>query len=448
MKQSSAAIGLLGFGLTACNVVPDFQTPPAEVPSEWRHSQADTGGQIDPQWWQAFQSRELDGLIQNALAYNKDLAAAAQRVEQARAQAKIAGADLWPAIGLSGSYAASHNAYGETQKRSGDFAVAYEVDLWGANRAKRDAGLSRWQSQVFARDALQLVLMAGVGQSYFSLLAVDQRIGIAEEFLQNAAEVLAIVEARLQSGAVSAVDLAQQQAELASARASLDALLQQKALAQNALAILLGRPPQTLALSEEVFTSINLPDINPLQPGSLLQRRPDIRQGEMLLKAANADIGVALAAFYPKLQLNLDTLLASPQPAGVAVNMLAGLAQPLFLGGRLEGGLANARARYQELLENYRQTVLTAYKEVEDAAAIRANSSRRMQALSEAEASARQAYLLSKERYRVGAIDYQTLLTTQRSLLSAQNNRVLARLDVLVAMVQLYKALGGGWQAS
>lgn len=433
--------------LTACNVVPDFQQPPAEVPADWRATEADAESQVDPEWWKAFGSDELDRLVQDALTYNNDLAAATQRIEQARAQAKIAGTDLWPSVGVAGDYAAIHNNLGETRKRSGDFFVAYEVDLWGKNRAKRDAGKSRLFSEVFARDALKLVVMADVAQTYFSRLAINERIAIAREFLQNVADVLAIVEARFASGAVSAVDVAQQKTELASARASLDLLLQQQNLTDNALAILLGRPPQQLALTEEPFAAVQMPGIKPLQPGSLLQRRPDIRQIEMLLKAANADIGIALAAFYPSLQLNLDTLLASPQPAGVALTMAAGLTQPLFQGGRLEGGLENAKARNAELVESYQQTVLTVFKEVEDAAAIRNNSTRRMRALSDAEASAREAYRLSKERYRVGAIDYQTLLNTQRSLLTAQNNRVLARLDVLVAMVQLYKALGGGWQA-
>lgn len=434
--------------LVACNLVPEFESPAAPVPPDWRQVPADAGSRVDPQWWTAFGSAQLDRLIREALAHNNDLAAAKQRIEQARAQAKIAGADLWPSVGISGDYSAKHDDLGETQKRSGAFAVAYEVDLWGANRAKRDAGQSRLYAEIYARDALGLVVMSDVGQSYFTCLALSERIDIAREFLQNLNEVLAIVEARFASGAVSAVDVAQQKTELASARADLDLLTQQYVLAENAVAILLGRPPQQLSLSPERFAAVKMPDIKLAQPASLLQRRPDIAQLEMQLKAANADIGIARAAFYPKLQFNFDTLLASPQPAGIALTTAAGLAQPLFQGGRLEGGLENARARNAELLETYQQTVLTAFKEVEDAAAIRRNSTRRMQALVDAEASAREAYRLSMERYRVGTIDYQALLNTQRSLLTAQNNRVQARLDVLVALVQLYKALGGGWTLS
>ncbi len=433
--------------LTACNLVPDFKAPSADLSETWRYGEGGVYGQVDPTWWKTFGSDTLDGLIDEALAFNNDLAAASWRIEQARAQAKIAGADLWPAIGIAGSYSSVHNHQGESQKKSADLAVSYEVDLWGANRAKRDAGRSLWLSEVFTRDAFKLVMMADVGQTYFTWLSINERIGIATEFLQNVTEVLAIVEARFQTGAVSAIDLAQQRTELAAAKANLDLLKQQQALTENALAILLGRPPQRSISSSERFVSVAMPEIEMLQPGSLLQRRPDLRQIELQLKAANAEIGIALAAFYPKLQLNLDALLAAPQPAGLALTMLAGLAQPLFQGGRLEGGLEYARARNAELIETYQQTLLVALKEVEDAAAIKANSSRRLQALTEVQASAEAAYRLSLDRYRVGAIDFQTLLNTQRTLLTAQNNRVQARLDVLIAMVQLYKALGGGWAA-
>lgn len=432
---------------SACNLVPAWQSPPVELPAEWRQDVSAANRDIDPSWWRAFASDRLDRMVAQALAYNNDLAAAGQRVEQARAQAKIAGANLWPTIGLSGDLAGTHNRLGETDKQSIQAAVAYEVDLWGANRARRDAGKARLFSEVFARDALRLVVMADVGRGYFNLLAIQERKRIAEAYLQNLSDVLAIVEARFQAGAVSAVDVAQQQSELATAKANLDLLQQQQVLAENVLAILLGQAPQALDVAGESFAGVKLPSFQPLQPGTLLQRRPDLRQVEMELKAANADVGIALAAFYPKLQLNLDTLLANPQPAGLALNMAAGLAQPLFQGGRLEGGLESARARYAEWVEIYQQTLLTALKEVEDAAAIRRQSGLRMQALAEAVDKAAEAYRLSQERYRVGAIDFQTLLNTQRSLLTAQNSQVQAKLDVLQAMVQLYKALGGGWQA-
>lgn len=429
-------------------MVTDFQLPVTDVPAQWREQIPASGGEIDPQWWKAFDSLELNRLIDTALAYNNDLAAAAQRVEQARAQAKIAGAELWPAVGLSGGVNNTHNNLGDTQKESGQLSVAYEVDLWGKNRAKRDAGQARLLSEVYARDALQLVLMADVAQAYFNLLATQERKRIASDFLQNVDDVLVIVQARFQAGAISAVDVAQQQTERASARASLDLVIQQQLLAENTLAILLGQSPQNRTVALELLAQLAVPVINPLQPSSLLQRRPDVRQIEMQLQAANADIGIALAGFYPKLQLNLDTILANPQPAGLALAMAANLVQPLFQGGRLEGGLENAKARNAELVEIYQQTLLTAFKEVEDAAAIKRQATMRLQALAEAVNKADEAYRIAQDQYRVGAIDYQTLLNTQRSLLTAKNNLVQAQLDFMVALAQLYKALGGGWVAA
>jgi NodT family efflux transporter outer membrane factor (OMF) lipoprotein len=435
--------------LTACNLVPDFQRPGVETPAQW-HDVGLTKQQsaVDPQWWRAFGSAQLNHLITESLLYNNDLAAARQRVEQARAQAKIAGANLWPSVGLQGDVANTHNNIGNTQKETGQFIVAYEVDLWGANRARRDAGSARLLSSVFTRDALQLVVMSNVGQAYFNLLALAETKRIATEFLENVTNALAIVEARYQAGAVSALDVVQQQTELATARANLDLQTQQYTLAENALTILLGHPAQSMSFSAERFFDMQLPAVNALQPAALLERRPDVRQAEMELIAANADIGIARAAFYPKLQLNLDTLIASPQPAGVALAVASSLTQPLFQGGRLEGGFENAKARNLELVETYRKTILTAFKDVEDAAAVRSNSTRRLQALADAVDKAQQAYQLSLDRYRLGLIDYQTLLSTQRSLLTAENSQVQARQDVLVAMVQLYQALGGGWSSN
>lgn len=439
-------IGLSTLLMTACSLVPPYQRPSVETPKQWRDTGLTTQKTaVDPHWWQAFGSSRLNQLMTEALLYNNDISAAKQRIEQARAQAKIAGAPLWPSVGVQGNFSDTHDDNGDLQTEAGQFTAAYVVDLWGANRAGRDAGAALLLNAVFARDALQLVVMSNVGQAYFNLSAAIERQRITSAFLTNVNQVLAVIEARFQAGAVSAVDVAQQQTQLANARANLDLLNQQITLAENALAILLGHPPRQSTTGVDHFYDLTLPASEAMQPANLLERRPDVRQVEMQLIAANANIGVARAAFYPKLQLNLNTLLAAPQPSGIALTMASSLTQPLFQGGLLEGGLENANARKAELVELYRKTLLTAFKEVEDAAAIRSNSSRRFQALTDAVDKAKQAYALSLERYRLGAIDYQTLLSTQLSLLNAQNSQVQARQDVLIAMVQLYQALGGGW---
>jgi NodT family efflux transporter outer membrane factor (OMF) lipoprotein len=438
-------ISLLALGLSACNVTPDFVKPSVEMPEKWRNENSVANKTVvDSKWWQTFGSPELNQLIPQAIAYNNDLAAAQQRVEQAKAQAKIAGANLYPMLGIQGNTAHNVDETGEIGKQNASFTVSYEVDLWGKNKAAQEAGSTRLLSQVFARDALQLVVMSNVSQAYFNLLALRERQQIASAFLQNVNDVLTIINARFKAGAVSELDVVQQKTELANAKASLDLLNQQYALAENALAILLGKPPQATK-NTEPFLTVQMPKFELLQPANLLERRPDIRQIEMELLAANADIGIARAAFYPKLQLNLDTILATPQPAGIAASLAAGLVQPIFQGGRLDGNLEYANARQAELVETYRKTVLTAFKEVEDAVVIRTNSTRRLKMLSEAVDNATQSYQLSLQRYRIGLIDYQVLLNTQRSLLTAENSKVQARLDVLVALVQIYQALGGGF---
>lgn len=445
-KRLALTSGLAAaLALAGCNLQTDYRRPRIDTPDTWHQAAATGAAPVDPQWWRAFASAELDRLLAQALAYNNDLAAAEQRIAQARAQARIAGAGLWPAAGLGGSYTDNRNELTDTQKASGQFDIAYEVDLWGANRARRDAGSARMLSRIFARDALQLVVMADVGQTYFTLLAIRERRQIASDFLDTATAILGIIEARQRAGAAYALEVAQQKTVQANARASLDLLVQQQVLAENALAILLGQAPQQLALAPAAFADLQIPQIGAEQPAALLQRRPDIGQLEMELIAANADIAAARAAFYPKLQLSMNSLLSSPQPGGVAVALAAGLAQPLFQGGRLQGAFDNAVAVNAELAETYRKTVLTAFKEVEDAAATHANSGRRLEALQTAVEQAKLALQISRDRYRLGAVDYQALLNAQSSYLNTENSRVQARLEVLVAQVQMYKALGGGW---
>lgn len=445
--NAAAMLALLSLA-TGCNLLTDYQRPNLDAPLHWRDAPQAGATRVDRQWWRAFASEALNELIGDALAYNNDLAAARQRIEQARAQAKIAGADLWPNAGLAGDFSDNRNSSTDTQSTSGQFDIAYEVDLWGANRARRDAGDARMLGAVFAHDALQLVVMADVAQAYFDLLAIRERRLIASDFLETVGAILTIIEARQRAGSAYELEVAQQRSAHANARAGLDLLIQQETLAENSLAILLGRAPHQLHLAPERFADLATPDIAAEQPATLLQRRPDIGQLEMELMAANADVAVARAAFYPKLQLSLGSVLANPQPAGVAATLAAGLTQPLFQGGRLDGALDYALAANGELVETYRKTVLTAFKEVEDAAATFANSNLRLQALRNAAEQADLAYRISQDRYRLGAADYQALLNAQGSYLTIENNRVQARLEVLSAQVRMFKALGGGWSLS
>jgi NodT family efflux transporter outer membrane factor (OMF) lipoprotein len=444
--------GLALVCLGACSLVPDYRRPEFELPADWSfRDQAKPGAaNLSSRWWEAFGDSELNRLIPTALSGNLDLAAAANRVQQARAQARIAGAPLWPDASLSALGDDEFNDLPRGDEHSGEFGlnVNYEVDLWGRLRADRDAALTRQQSADYLRKALRLVVMADVAQAYFQVVSLSEQQKIALDNIRNAREILRIVDIRFQLGAVSALDLAQQKTELAGQISQLELLRQQTRVARNALAILLGLAPQQLQFQARAIDAIAVPKLRAPAPGRLLDSRPDIRQAELELVAANTDIGVARAAFYPRLQLGLETLFstgAAPQPAGVILALAGELTQPIFQGGRLEGELDRTEARHDELLQNYHKTILIAFQEVEDAVVIRKQSELRAKALRVAVTEAGKAYGLSLDLYEAGARDFQTVLTAQRNLLDSQSALVQANEQILSATVLIYRALGGGW---
>lgn len=458
--------GLMAFVVTfaaGCSLVPEYHRPEAITADQWKNSPETLPKKEMPialNWWQKFSAPELDRLMAVALSNNLDLAAARERVEQFRALAKMAGSPLWPAINATGSYEFNDSTNSGSTRSNvnrtnsgnslwmGQWNMSYEVDLWGALRAGRDSAKNALLSSQFTLEALRLVVMGDVAQSYFAIVALKERKGIAEKNLRNLNEVLAIIVARFEAGGTSGLEVAQQQTEVANASAAITQLDQQIAQAENALAVLLGYAPQqfkVLAISLNVF---QIPKANIAKPTRLLDRRPDIRSAETQLIAAHADIGKARAAFYPRLQLGADNIFTAAtlsQPAGIAIALASSLTAPIFQGGRLEGELERTLARRTELLESYRKTLLTAYQEVEDALALGQQATRRRESLLSAVAHASEAYRLARDRYLAGATDYQTLLNVQRSWLNAQDSEVQAHVDILTASVRLFKALGSGW---
>jgi len=450
IKQGIFGVLLL---LAGCSLVPDYQRPADAAPGAWKNQtpKPTHGATISPDWWKLFGSAELDRLMTEALVNNRDLTAAMQRIDQFRALAKIAGAPLLPAVGAIGRhlYTDSTRSGPGQNTLEGQWNLSYEVDLWGRLRAGRDSARALLDNSRFSYDALRLTVMGDVAQSYFTLLGLRERRRIALDNLKNIRDVLDIIASRFEAGAATALDVAQQQTERANAAAAVARLDQDIAQSENALAVLLGRPPQQFEPRSQSLQGIQIPGADPARPAALFEQRPDIRSAEAELIAAHADIGVARAAFYPKLELNADnifTVALMSQPAGIGVALASSLTQPIFQGGRLEGELERTKARRDELVEIYRQTILTAYREVEDALALGSQAARRREDLLLSVDSARQAYELGRERYLAGATDYQTLLNVQRSLLTAQDSEVQAHTDVLTASVLLYKALGGGWR--
>lgn len=440
-------------GLAACSMVPEYQAPVVEAPSQWRGevAQADV---IDAAWWSRFGHVPLEEAVKLSLVQNLDLTAALQRIERARAEAKIAGADLYPSVGASGDVARDYNdpsrgaSTSQSSYRMGA-SVSYEVDLWGRNRASLSSAEAQLQATEYDRDALALIVASDVALTYAEIMALNQRQQVAKEQLAAIRDVMRIVEVRFKEGMADALQVAQQRTVLASIDANLAELERQRISAVNRLAVLLGEAPQTAVPPDAVLSLVTVPEVAPLQPAALLARRPDLRREEAGLRAANADIGVARAALFPSVSIGLSAGLAA-NPASAAASTAAGLIAsifaPLFQGGRLEGGVEASEARKAELVELYRKAVLVAFQESEDALAATRSARERLAAYEIAVTEARNAYRLAREQFDAGRIDFLTLLDTQRSQLSAEDEFIRARLEAVAAAVQLYKAMGGGWQ--
>ena len=435
----------LSLALSACSLAPNYQRPEMALPTGWSNV-AGVGAtqQNTSLFWQDLGSVELDRLIDQVLAQNLDLEAALQRIDQARAQAKIASSPLYPNVSASGSASRTFQNSKDTNSANIGGGVSYEVDLWGKNRNTAKSADFRLNATEFDRDALRLVVTSDATNFYAQVLSLNDRIRIAEFNLKNAEEILRIIEARFAQGGVSGLEVSQQRVAVNGFRIALATLVEQRSTTANALAILLGVAPQTFSTPSATLATLTLPPVNLTLPATLLTARPDIESAEAGLRAANADIGVARAAFFPSLTLNLNTVVSAGfgGPAAAATQIASSLIAPIFTGGQLTGNLENVTARQRELAVGYRKTVLTAFQEVEDALAGLKSANDRAALSSATVAESQNAYDIAKARFDAGAIDFLTLLDTQRTLYVAQDNQISVNQDQLTAFVQLRKALG------
>ena len=452
-----ATIFLCATLLAGCQLTPDYERPTADLPATWlaaRDKATSTQANVEETWWKSFKSNELNTLVTTALENNNDLRASLERINQARAGARIAGAPFLPSVDANAGsgWSQSNPSRGSSSDRgsaSGGVTVSYEVDLFGRNNASLRAAEANLRGSVYERDALSLVVKGDVAKTYFQILNLRERINIAQTNLDNSRQVLRIVEARYNAGTVSAVDVSRQKSNLSTAEAALESLKNQEQLAENTLSILLGRAPRDLKLKSKSLRQITIPRIPVAQPSSIVEQRPDIRVVEENLVAANADIGAAKAAFFPVLNLSAGASFSrSPlsDPTATALSLAASALAPIFKGGELKGGLQRSEARQRELVETYRKTVIVSLREVEDALSSAQAAKRREAALNTAKEEARKAYNLSRDLYEAGAVDFQTMLDSERTLLSTEDSHASVRLEVLNAAVDLYKAVGGGWQ--
>lgn len=432
-----------------CSLTPEYVRPDTPVPNSFTAKSKVAEPNIDPQWWRAFRNRTLNRLVAEANEDNTDIAAAIRRVEQARANFRIARSALFPAIDATGNTAITRTKVeglrADTRRTSrAAGTLDWDLDIFGGNRAATAAARADVASRHFDRESIELTIQSEVALAYINVLLARERLRIADETIGNFNEVLRIAQARFEAGAATTLDVAQQSSALATARAARAVFVEQVRNGENALAVLVGDAAGTMRVNGSGLSALRVPGISTGKPAALLYRRPDIRRAEADLIAANADIGVARAALFPSLALDLEAAVAT-DPVTTTISLGSNLLAPIFQGGRLRAGVRLSEARMAELVEIYRKTVLVGLQEVEDALAAIRSARQRAFSLSTALNEARSAYRLSRIQYEAGAIDFQTLLDAQRTLFEAEDNLAFARFDRLVAAVELMRALGGGW---
>ena len=444
-RSQRATLLLLAIALTGCSLAPRQPPPASALPAHWNDPLLDAAS-LPPaaDWWRQFGDPLLDGLVEQALEHNLDLALAAARIEEARAQLGASRAEQMPSLDAQAN--ASRQRSASTEGGGGHirelYSVAgvlgYELDLFGRLRSATDAAHARLLESTYTADALRLAVVTDVIGAYLDLRATERQLAITDATVQSRQEALRLERASLRLGSGTELTLRQAQAQLASAQAQTASLRDALGRTQAALGVLTGATPQ--ALIEALppageFSTLALPGELPhVLPAELLERRPDIRAAQAALRAADADIGAARALWFPR--VNLTALIGSE------------LVAPLLDFGRAGAQVAGAQARRAQSETLYRQTVQTAFREVRDALTTLREAQARERAQADAVAALVRARELASLQYRSGRGRYLDVLDADRGLLSAQLDQTAAARDARVAAATLLKALGGGWQAA
>jgi multidrug efflux system outer membrane protein len=449
----------------ACSVAPTYTRPKVALPAQWQESAGDgaAGSQTSlsvwpaADWWHGFGSAQLDELIAEAERNNDDLAGAVARVREADAQARIAGAPLLPSLDLgatatreraqvSGAGPRVFNAFSPL------LSASYELDFWGKNRSLRDAARAAATASRYDQQTIALTVVSSVATTYFQALELRDRIQVAQQNLENGEKILKGFKAEQSAGTATGLDVAQQATTVALLNAALPPLLQQLRQTVHALAVLVGKTPESVDIDTGTLTNLSSPVIVEGLPSQLLSRRPDVAEAEQQLIAANADIGVARAALFPSIQLTASggyessALTSLVSPPNRVYALTAGLTQPIFHGGALRGQVDFSHARYTELLTTYHKTLLTAFSNVEDALVATQQTAEQQKRQQEAVATAKRAFEFAQMQMSAGTVNILTVLNTENALFSAQDQLAQVNYLRLQALVDLFTALGGGWQ--
>ena len=443
--------------LSGCAVGPRYRHPVSELPAHWRETGDTTAIWPTAYWWRGFDDPQLDALIARAEAQNLNIAAAVARVREANAETRIAGAALLPSIGATagGTQARTVSPLSTSAYDYHEFDLgvnaSYEIDFWGENHdalqaAKASAVAARYDQQVIA-----LATVSSVASTYFQALGLRDEIAVAENNLAEAGQMLTAIHAEFNVGTVMELNIVQQETEVNSLRAAIPPLRQQLSETLDALAILVGENPENIKLGPGTLLDLAMPAVAPGLPAALLARRPDVAEAEANLIAANADIRMARAAFFPSVTLTgqggMEAVgLAAFSPPTAVSALAAAVVAPIFEGGRLRGQLEYSKARYTELLDDYRQSIVSALGNVEDALAGVHQTGEQLADETATVATARQSYQIAVALFQGGTGDMLNVLTAESALFSAEDMLVQVRLAHAQALVSLFQALGGGWK--
>jgi multidrug efflux system outer membrane protein len=446
--------------LTACAVGPTYRRPEVPTPVVTRGQQdpADEASLADLPWWEVFSDPALQALVTQAVAGSHDLAAAAARVEETRNRIAVARADLFPQVGYQGEASRQRAFVPEAPANAtfntflGTFNLAWEIDVWGRIRRATESARAEYLGAEAARRGVLLTLVSDVAEAYFDLLELDQELEITHVTTATFQHTLDLFQRRYVGGIGTLLEVSRATAALTQARAVIPDLERQVIAKENQISTLLGQPPGDVARGA-LLGSEGVPPVVPVGlPSQLLQRRPDVQEAELAIVAANADVGVAVANFFPRLGLTsfyggqsseLENLVKSGGNVWAVAGTLAG---PLFQGGRLLGSYRATSAAWEQAVERYEQTAVRAFAEVSDALVAHDRLARVRADLAQAVDALQTSVTLSLQRYTNGIANYFEVLEAQQQLFPAEIVLARTRRDELVAVVTLYRTLGGGWQ--
>lgn len=459
--KSLAVVAALALA-AGCSFIPEYQRPAAPVPEAFPHAADVAGTPLDAiAWRDYFADAQLRELIALALENNRDLRVAALNIEQARAQYRIQRAELYPRVGATASQSAQRvpaDLAGGEADTSRQYSAnvgfaAYELDFFGRIRSLNAQALEQYLGTEEARRSAQISLVAEVASAWLALAAERERLALAQNTLETRQKSHALIRRSQEVGTASALDLRQSQTLLEAARAEVAAASARAAQAENALALLAGTAVPVELLPQRLTDHLStVAQVPAGLPSEVLTRRPDILQAEHRLRAANANIGAARAAYFPSITLTATLGLASGALGGLfdggagAWSFIPQIRQPLFEGGRLDANLDSAKVQRAVGVAQYEKAIQTAFREVADALAERATLGEQLDAQHRLVEASADSLRLSEARYRAGIDSYLGLLDAQRALYAAEQGLIATRLAEAANRVTLYKALGGGWQ--